>query len=581
MRRRCETSSAKRRSPLRVVSPWPVRCSPSGDSEGAALQVRKGWASDELTERTESDVLDAFRSLLRGEDHRARMDKRIGAKDMSGALARRASARQRRPRDRESLYRRQRQREEGRKLAQRCARVGAPGSWLYALPRQLADAPEQAHRRCARNHRCAAGDHGGAGHRRVVAHTTPAGAQAARPRPVPGRLRRRAYRGACRPTTTTAPNSISCRAGSRCATSTTRRRRASTFAHIDEGSADPIVLARANYWRGRAAETLGDSAAMWNAYEAAARYTTAYYGQLARAKLGVDAITLRAAPRAEPTHDATLTDELVHAADMLYEVGERDTVVSFFAALGEQSNDAQLLAALGELAGKRNDARSMLEIGKAALARGLAVDPYAFPTIGIPQHTPIAPDIGRSMTYAVARTESAFNPRDRSSANAVGLMQVTPEAGRDTAKRFGVSYDWDRMVNDPRLQHPDGRGRARARCCPSTRAATSWCSPATTPAAAGCANGSRPTAIRATPMSIRSTGSNAFRSPRRATTCSASWRTCCLSRPLPGDRNGGIEACAASRGHQCQRAGSQRRAVGSGATLSGPAGPVFISARHA
>jgi soluble lytic murein transglycosylase len=28
-------------------------------------------------------------------------------------------------------------------------------------------------------------------------------------------------------------------------------------------------------------------------------------------------------------------------------------------------------------------------------------------------------------------------------------MQVTPEAARDTAKRFGVSYDWDRMVSDP------------------------------------------------------------------------------------------------------------------------------------
>jgi soluble lytic murein transglycosylase len=47
------------------------------------------------------------------------------------------------------------------------------------------------------------------------------------------------------------------------------------------------------------------------------------------------------------------------------------------------------------------------------------------------------------------RTESAFDQRDKSSANAVGLMQVTPEAGRDTAKRFGVTYDWDRMVSDP------------------------------------------------------------------------------------------------------------------------------------
>jgi soluble lytic murein transglycosylase len=28
-------------------------------------------------------------------------------------------------------------------------------------------------------------------------------------------------------------------------------------------------------------------------------------------------------------------------------------------------------------------------------------------------------------------------------------MQVTPEAARDTAKRFGVAYDWERMVSDP------------------------------------------------------------------------------------------------------------------------------------
>jgi soluble lytic murein transglycosylase len=28
-------------------------------------------------------------------------------------------------------------------------------------------------------------------------------------------------------------------------------------------------------------------------------------------------------------------------------------------------------------------------------------------------------------------------------------MQVTPEAGRDTAKRFGVKYDWKKLVTDP------------------------------------------------------------------------------------------------------------------------------------
>jgi soluble lytic murein transglycosylase len=119
------------------------------------------------------------------------------------------------------------------------------------------------------------------------------------------------------------------------------------------------------------------------------------------------------------------------------------------ADLGEDSADVATLSAVAEVTGRNNDARAMLELGKTALARGLPLDAYAFPTIGIPPHSPIGPAIDRSIIYSVVRTESAFNQRDRSSADAVGLMQVTPEAGRDTAKRFGVEYDWDRMVSDP------------------------------------------------------------------------------------------------------------------------------------
>jgi soluble lytic murein transglycosylase len=91
----------------------------------------------------------------------------------------------------------------------------------------------------------------------------------------------------------------------------------------------------------------------------------------------------------------------------------------------------------------------MLILGKAALARGLAVERYAFPVIGVPAYSPIGPAIDPCIVYAVVRVESAFDQRDTSPASAVGLMQVTPEAGRDTAKRFGVAYDWKRLVSDP------------------------------------------------------------------------------------------------------------------------------------
>ena len=156
-------------------------------------------------------------------------------------------------------------------------------------------------------------------------------------------------------------------------------------------------------------------------------------------------MSLRSPPEpADPTRN-----ELLHAADILYQIGEGDLALSFVTDLAEESSDAAVIAALGQLTARYNDAQAMLLIGKAALARGLPMDLYAFPDIGVPDYSPIGPQLDRCMVYSIVRTESGFDQRDMSSAKAVGLMQVTPEAGRDTAKRFGVGYDWKRLVSDP------------------------------------------------------------------------------------------------------------------------------------
>ena len=217
------------------------------------------------------------------------------------------------------------------------------------------------------------------------------------------------------------------------------------FAHVDEGSSDPIVLARAAYWRGRAAEATGQSDKMRAQYQAAAAYPTAYYGQLARARLGLSQIAVRSPP---PLAGGTRSD-LVHAADILYAIREFDLVLSFVSDFAESSTDIATLTALGELTARHHDAQAMLALGKTALARGLPTERYAFPEIGVPSYRPIAPPIDHCLVYSVVRIESAFNQADTSPAKAVGLMQVTPEAGKDTAKRFGVSYDWKRLVSDP------------------------------------------------------------------------------------------------------------------------------------
>ena len=219
------------------------------------------------------------------------------------------------------------------------------------------------------------------------------------------------------------------------------------FGKIDEGSSDPIVLARAAYWRGRAFEAIGEFDKMRAQYETAARYPTAYYGQLARARLGVNEISVRPLPPQAGLEGSTT--DLRRALDMLYAIGELDLALTFVSDLADSSSDIVALREIGELTSRHKDAQAMLVLGKTALARGLAMERYAFPEIGVPSYSPIAPPIDQCMVYSIVRTESAFDQRDTSPANAVGLMQVTPEAGRDTAQRFGVTYDWKRLVSDP------------------------------------------------------------------------------------------------------------------------------------
>jgi soluble lytic murein transglycosylase len=187
----------------------------------------------------------------------------------------------------------------------------------------------------------------------------------------------------------------------------------------------------------------------WISLRFAARYTTAYYGQLARAKLGHADIALAPSPLPPRDKRAALAQiETVRAVDILYAAGERDLVIPVMADLAERSTDVNMLSALAELATHHDDARSVLLVGKSALGRGYAFDRYAFPAFGLPAYKAIAPEVEKAVVYAIARQESAFNNRDVSSANALGLMQVTPQAGQHIAQKFKVRYDQKRLLHD-------------------------------------------------------------------------------------------------------------------------------------
>jgi soluble lytic murein transglycosylase len=217
------------------------------------------------------------------------------------------------------------------------------------------------------------------------------------------------------------------------------------FSRIAEGTTNPITLARSEYWQGRAAEALGHGQDARARYEAAARYPTAYYGQLARARLGIEAVTLRNLP--EPPAEYRHL-EVARAFEILYALDERDLAAVMAIEFADKATDANALATLAEIAAHHNDARATLLIGKTALGHGLPLEHYAYPDFGVPNYQQIGPEVERCVVYSIVRQESAFNPKVVSSANAIGLMQVTPEAGRDTAKKFNVSFDQHRLMAD-------------------------------------------------------------------------------------------------------------------------------------
>jgi soluble lytic murein transglycosylase len=217
------------------------------------------------------------------------------------------------------------------------------------------------------------------------------------------------------------------------------------FARIADGVVNPITRARSFYWQGRAAEAHNRDHDARAYYEEAAKYHTAYYGQLARARLGLDEVSLRTLPEPPAEHRAL---EVARALEILYAIDERDLVATMAADLGDKATDALALGTFAEITKQHGDARATLLIGKSALNRGLPFERYAFPDFGVPDYQQIGPAVERCVVFSIVRQESAFNPKVVSSANAIGLMQVTPAAGRDTAKRFGATFDQRRLMDD-------------------------------------------------------------------------------------------------------------------------------------
>jgi len=420
-----------------------------GDKAGATGLVRYAWRYQDCSEAVEREVLDNFGSLITRADHKARMEKRFYEDDIEAGMraARRlGGADLAIARARTAVIR---NRSNALALLNKVpvsARHDAGYIYARAVALQRKDKPDESARLLAgapKDRELQVDADQWWRLRRLVARDL---------------LDKGDYKAAFRVANDAVlPESENYRAGKYFLAGWIALRylhdpktAAALFENIDKGTDNPHAISRGGYWRGRAAEALGRHADAKEFYAQAAKHSITYYGQLARARLGLKDLGLIGPPEFTPQELEVFGNlEVVRAAKLLYELDERDMLASFYAELGTSGTDLAGMATLGELAIKQDDARSVVLLGRFAHERGMPMDYYAYPVIGLPDYKPIAPPVEKAMTYAIARQESHFNQKVVSSAHAMGLMQVTPIAGKDTARRFKVRYSRSRLLKDP------------------------------------------------------------------------------------------------------------------------------------
>lgn len=218
------------------------------------------------------------------------------------------------------------------------------------------------------------------------------------------------------------------------------------LAHFSEAAKlaeTPISASRAAYWQGRAAEAMGNAEGAAAYYDEAAAHPVAYYGQLARARLGLTDLPLRR------TEAAALMHLPGHrGVKLLYEIGARDLAGIMLLDLAQRLHTTPALEAVAAIARREGDVKALLAIGKTALQRGFPLDMAAFPTFGVPDFPVLGDPMERAIVHAIARQESAFDPAAVSHAGARGLMQMMPATARETARRANLPFDLPRLTQD-------------------------------------------------------------------------------------------------------------------------------------